>query len=146
MWRVAALLLATAAAVANGFNGQVIRTSLPAVRSRTSVGVCMMSDDAPKKKYRPSSTGVNPRVYKDRKRNLYNRYYKSTQATALKKVAAAIEQGDKSEAQRLFSLAMSVIDKNVKRGIIHKKRGARFKSRWQKKVDNADAAPATEGV
>lgn len=94
---------------------------------------------AKKEKYRPTSFGVNPRVYKDRKRNLYNRYYKSTQATALKKLSQAVEDKDVTEAKKLFSLAVSVIDKNVKRGIIHRNKGARSKSKWQKRVHDINA-------
>ncbi|KAJ1624613.1 ribosomal protein S20 [Pavlovales sp. CCMP2436] len=86
--------------------------------------------------------GVNPRVFKDRKSNVYNRYYKSTQTTALKKVNAAISAGDKAEVLKLFSLATSVIDKNVKRGIIHRNKAARNKSRTQKRISVMGAIAA----
>ena len=119
------------AATASAYGTVAPRTlAVSAVRSSAIVMA-----DAPAKKYRPTSFGVNPRVFKDRKNNVYNRYYQSTQATALKKVTAALAAGDKAEATKLFSAATSVIDKNVKRGIIHRNKGARNKSRWQKRLD-----------
>jgi small subunit ribosomal protein S20 len=126
---VCAFALAASAAAYSPVAPRTLAVS--AIRSSAVV-----MSDAPAKKYRPTSFGVNPRVFKDRKNNVYNRYYKSTQATALKKVTAAMTAGDKAEATKLFSLATSVIDKNVKRGIIHKNKGARNKSRWQKRLDS----------
>jgi small subunit ribosomal protein S20 len=138
--RVLAFLCLAASAAA--YSVVPARGAAPAVAQCVSRTAVVMSDAAPKK-YKPTSFGVNPRVYKDRKLNLYNRYYKSTQATALKKLGAAIASGDKAAAATLLSAATSVIDKNVKRGIIHRNKGARNKSRWQKQLTKMDApAPA----
>ncbi|KAG8470421.1 hypothetical protein KFE25_008842 [Diacronema lutheri] len=138
MSRVLALLpLLAATAVA--FSGVAPPRAVHTAAQCRSLSAVVMSD-TPAKKYRPTSFGVNPRVYKDRKANLYNRYYKSTQATALKKVAAALASGDAAAAGTAFSLATSVIDKNVKRGIIHRNKGARQKSRTQKRLSALVAA------
>lgn len=131
---LAALVVASAAA----FGVAPVRSLHSVARCRSAPA---MSDAAkPAKKYRPTSFGVNPRSLEDRKRNLYNRYYKSTQATMMKKVTAAIAKGDQAEAVKAFSLATSVIDKNVKRGIIHRNKGARKKSRTQKRITAMAAA------
>jgi small subunit ribosomal protein S20 len=141
------LLLGLLAASASAFSAVAmpVRAAAPcraaAVMSTVTEKWAPPPKDAePVKKYTPSSDGVNPRVFKDRRSNVYNRYYKSTQTTALKKVNAAMATGDKAEALKLFSVATSVIDKNVKRGIIHRNKGARNKSRTQKRISAMAAA------
>jgi small subunit ribosomal protein S20 len=54
--------------------------------------------------------------------------------TCLKKVAAAIEHKNKELATNELSLANSILDKLVKKGIIHKNKAARHKSRFGLKI------------
>lgn len=139
--RVLALLPLLAASAAAFGAVAPVRAVHIAAQCRSASAVAM-SDTEVKKKYTPTTMGVNPRCYEDRKRNLYNRYYKSTQATMLKRVEAAIAKGDQAEAVKAFSLATSVLDKNVKRGIIHRNKGARKKSRTQKRIAAMGATAA----
>jgi small subunit ribosomal protein S20 len=45
----------------------------------------------------------------------------------------------RSEAEALLSQTMSVIDKTVKKGVIHERTGARYKSRLAQYVDALEA-------
>ena len=58
-----------------------------------------------------------------------NRAGKSCVLTYRKKALAAIESGNKEEAQKAFSEYTSVLDKTAKKGIIAKNNASRKKSR-----------------
>jgi small subunit ribosomal protein S20 len=62
-------------------------------------------------------------------KNARNRSCKSAVLTAAKKVAAAIEGGDKAVAQTTFSAYTSILDKACKRGVLPKNTVSRKKSR-----------------
>lgn len=49
--------------------------------------------------------------------------------TAIKRVLKAIESGDKEAAQAAYKEAVPAIDKSVAKGLMHKNRAARKKSR-----------------
>ena len=55
--------------------------------------------------------------------------------TCLKKVDAAVEQGDFNHAAAAFADAVPVIDRMADRGIIHNTKAARHKSRLNAKVN-----------
>ncbi len=54
--------------------------------------------------------------------------------TAIKKVIAAIESGDKAVAQEAFKAAQPVIDRMADKEVFHKNKAARHKSRLQKAI------------
>ena len=54
--------------------------------------------------------------------------------TYLKKVDAAIEGGNIKHASEAFSAAVPVIDRMADKGVIHKNKAARHKSRLNAKV------------
>ncbi|MDD5227247.1 MAG: 30S ribosomal protein S20 [Methylococcales bacterium] len=54
--------------------------------------------------------------------------------TFVKKVLAAIKSGDKEQAVAAFKVAESVLDSSVNKGIIHRNKAARGKSRLNAKV------------
>ncbi len=54
--------------------------------------------------------------------------------TFIKKVLAAIESGDKSAAQTAYKEAVPVIDSSADKGIIHKNKAARHKSRLNARI------------
>jgi len=60
--------------------------------------------------------------------------------TYLKKVDAAIASGDKAVAQEAYTASVPVIDRMADKGIIHKNKAARHKSRLNAKVKALDAA------
>lgn len=54
--------------------------------------------------------------------------------TYLKKVVAAVEAKDKDAAQVAFAAAVPVLDRLAGRGILHKNKAARHKSRLSAKI------------
>jgi len=73
------------------------------------------------------------------KKTLRNKMVKSGTKTAVKKVAAAAESGDKDNARASLRNAVSAIDKAVSKGVYHKNTAARKKSRLAKMVNKIGA-------
>jgi small subunit ribosomal protein S20 len=63
------------------------------------------------------------------KRRRHNAGLRSMVRTYIKKVVLAIEAGNKENAQQAYQEAVPVIDRMVTKGIIHKNKAARHKSR-----------------
>jgi small subunit ribosomal protein S20 len=63
-----------------------------------------------------------------------NRQYRSKLRTALKNVRAAVSAGKNDEVKRGFSGTVSLIDKMVTKGIIHRNAAGRYKSRLALKL------------
>lgn len=63
------------------------------------------------------------------KRRAHNASLRSLVRTVIKKVNAAIEAGDAEQAKAAYSAAVPVIDRMADKGIIHKNKAARHKSR-----------------
>ncbi|GAB5466223.1 MAG: 30S ribosomal protein S20 [Candidatus Kapaibacteriales bacterium] len=66
------------------------------------------------------------RIRQTRKRRYYNRVNKKEMKLALRSVR---ESGDYDSAMENFRKATSVVDRNAAKGIIHKNKAARIKSR-----------------
>jgi small subunit ribosomal protein S20 len=63
-----------------------------------------------------------------------NMAQRSELRTAIKKVSAAVQAGDKTAAASVFQSSMSVIDRIADKKIIHKNKAARHKSRLAQAV------------
>ena len=63
------------------------------------------------------------------KSRIRNAGQRSNLRTFIKKVIAAINEGDKEKAQTAFKTAMPIIDSAVNKGLIHKNKASRSKSR-----------------
>ncbi|MGH7782731.1 MAG: 30S ribosomal protein S20 [Candidatus Binatia bacterium] len=74
------------------------------------------------------------RTRQNAKRNEINRGNRSKVRTQIKKLRAAIASSDKKAGTELLNPTVSVIDKAVSKGIIHKNTAARYKSRLTKHV------------
>lgn len=74
------------------------------------------------------------RTRQNAKRNEINRGNRSKVRTQIKKLRAAIAGSDKASSTELLNPTVSVIDKAVSKGIIHKNTAARYKSRLTKHV------------
>ncbi len=68
------------------------------------------------------------------KRRLHNASFRSLMRTQIKKIDIAINSGDKEAATSAYSIAVPVIDKLVNKGLIHKNRAARHKSRLNARI------------
>ena len=98
-----------------------------------------MASGKPKKK--------NPRLASGRKRarqnvklNTANTSLRSKYRTAVKNVEKAVAAGDKDKAKELFAKMQSVVDTVADKGIFHKNKAARDKSRLSAQVKALAAA------
>jgi small subunit ribosomal protein S20 len=74
------------------------------------------------------------RARQNDKRRAHNSSRRAMLRTYLKSVIAAIEAGKQDEAQQAFNAAQKVIDKAAQKGLIHKNKAARHKSRLQLRI------------
>lgn len=63
------------------------------------------------------------------KRRTINRGHRSRLRTGIKKLRTALEGGDASGVQALLPETISLIDKAVQKGALHRNAAARYKSR-----------------
>lgn len=76
------------------------------------------------------------RVRQNAKRNEINRSNRSKLRTSIKKLRTSVAASDKSGSVELLNPTVSMIDKAVNKGIIHKNTAARYKSRLTKHVND----------
>lgn len=81
-----------------------------------------------------NSPQARKRARQNTVRRLRNASQKSSMRTAIKKLLAAIEAGDKEAAKAELSAANSKIDTATSKGLHHKNRAARLKSRLNNRV------------
>jgi small subunit ribosomal protein S20 len=74
------------------------------------------------------------RVRQNAKRNEINRSNRSKLRTQIKKLRSALTATDKKQSDELLVPTVSLIDKAVNKGLIHKNTAARYKSRLTKHV------------
>ncbi len=68
------------------------------------------------------------------KRRAHNMALRSRMRTYVKKVRRAIEAGDKEAAMAAYREATSVLDSTASKGLIHKNKAARHKSRLNAQI------------
>ena len=95
----------------------------------------------PKKK-NPRLASGRKRVRQDIKLNAANSSLRSKYRTAVKNVEKAVLIGDKAKATELFAKMQKVVDTIADKGIFHKNKAARDKSRLSSKVKSLAAAAA----
>ncbi len=76
------------------------------------------------------------------KRSDHNASMRSMVRTYIKNVVKAVEAKDLEKAQAAYKLAVPVIDRMADKGIIHKNKAARNKSRLNKRVKALGEAAA----
>jgi small subunit ribosomal protein S20 len=76
------------------------------------------------------------RVRQTAKRNEINRSNRSKLRTSIKKLRTAVAAHDKNAGSELLNPTISLIDKAVNKGVIHKNTAARYKSRLTKHVND----------
>jgi len=74
------------------------------------------------------------RARQTEKRTVQNRVNKSQFRTALRKFRTALQSGNAEQAKTLFGDTVSMIDKAVKKGVIHKNTGSHYKSRLSARI------------
>ncbi len=81
-----------------------------------------------------NSPQAKKRARQAEKRRVHNAGQRSRMRTFIKKVIAAVDAGDKEQAQAAFKSAVPVIDSAVTKGLIHRNNAARKKSRLNAKI------------
>ena len=74
------------------------------------------------------------RILTSNKKAEANKAVKTGVKTAVKKVNAAVESGDKAAAQEALKAAASTINRAASKGVLHKNNAARKVSRLSEKV------------
>ncbi|HEX7330105.1 MAG TPA: 30S ribosomal protein S20 [Pyrinomonadaceae bacterium] len=85
----------------------------------------------------PNHKSAEKRVRQSEKRRVINRGNRSKVRTYIKKVRAALDSGKNDEIQSVLPETISVIDKAVQKGVMHKNAAARYKSRLTLKANQA---------
>jgi len=99
----------------------------------------MATSSKAKKKTVRIASGLK-RVRQDAKLNAANTALRSKFRTVIKNVQKAVLAGDKVKASDLFKTAEKVIDSVADKGLFHKNKAARHKSRLSAKVKSLAAA------
>ena len=99
----------------------------------------MATSSKAKKKTVRIASGLK-RVRQDVKLNAANTALRSKFRTVIKNVQKAVVTGDKAKAVDLLKTAQSVIDSVADKGLFHKNKAARHKSRLSAKVKALSAA------
>jgi len=77
----------------------------------------------------PNHKSAIKRVKQNEKRRAINRGNRGSLRTQIKKLRLALANNNQTESQELLSPTVSMIDKAVNKGIIHRNTAARHKSR-----------------
>lgn len=81
-----------------------------------------------------NSPQARKRAKQNSVRRLRNHSQRAAVRTAIKKLDAAIVAGNQDEAKAAYESSVSMIDKATTKGLHHKNRAARLKSRLNKRV------------
>jgi small subunit ribosomal protein S20 len=76
------------------------------------------------------------RIRQTAKRTIRNRHIRSTVRTYVKRVRAALSEGDKTAAQEALHAAVRKIDGAVNKGVYHRRTGSRYISRLTQQVNS----------
>ena len=98
-----------------------------------------MASGKPKKK-NPRLASGRKRARQDVKLNAANTSLRSKYRTAVKKVLKALDAKDHDAAQAAFATAQPILDRYSSRGLIHKNKAARHKSRLSARIKALQAA------
>ena len=79
-----------------------------------------------------NSLSARKRARQATKSRAHNASLRSMVRTSLKKVDAAIAAGNYKDAQAAYTAAVPVLDRITDKGLFHKNKAARHKSRWSK--------------
>ncbi len=82
------------------------------------------------------------RARQTEKKTVRNRANKSRLRSALRSLREAIEKGDNTAAQSAYRATVSVVDKGVQKGVLHKNTASRYKARLSARVKGLPAKKA----
>lgn len=80
------------------------------------------------------------RARQTEKKTATNRANKSRMRSALRSLRTALTSGDAATLDTTFQATVSVLDKSVQKGVLHKNTASRYKSRLAARVKAAKAS------
>jgi small subunit ribosomal protein S20 len=83
----------------------------------------------------PNHKSAEKRDRQNTRRNAANTASRSRLRTQIKKLRAALDAGSLNEARELHAETISIIDKSVQKGILHRNAAARHKARLTTSVN-----------
>ncbi len=83
----------------------------------------------------PNHKSAEKRDRQNARRNVLNTASRTKLRSNIKKIRVALAAGKKDEAQALLPAIVSVIDKSVQKGVLHKNAAARHKARLTSHVN-----------
>ena len=81
-----------------------------------------------------TSAQARKRARQSLKHRAHNASLRTAFRTAVKKVLKAVEAGDKAAAQEVFRQSTKILDRIADKGVFHKNKAARHKSRLSAKI------------
>ena len=82
----------------------------------------------------PNKKSAERRVRTAERNRLYNRFWTTRCKNAVKKVLEAVDAKDSELVTKSFSIAQSVIDKAVVKGVMHRNTAARRKKMMARRI------------
>ncbi|QJC33160.1 30S ribosomal protein S20 [Enterobacteriaceae endosymbiont of Donacia clavipes] len=76
------------------------------------------------------------RILKSEQKRKYNVNYRSMLRTFIKKVNSAIFNKNIKLSKKMFKITQSILDRQVQKGLIHKNKASRYKSKLYNKIIN----------
>ncbi|HIP94947.1 MAG TPA: 30S ribosomal protein S20 [Leucothrix sp.] len=83
----------------------------------------------------PNIKSAKKRARKSEEKRMHNKHIRSGMRTKVKAVLSAIDNGDKETAIAAYKLAVPALDSSVSKGIMHKNKAARHKSRLNSRIN-----------
>ena len=87
----------------------------------------------------PNHKSAEKRMRQNEKRREINRRNRGRLRTSIKKARAAIASGNADQLNTLLPETISVIDKAIQKGILHRNAAARYKSKLTTRVNQLGA-------
>ncbi len=84
----------------------------------------------------PNHKSAEKRDRQNARRNAINTASRTQLRSNIKKIRVALAAGNKDEAQTLLPATVSMIDKSVQKGVLHKNAAARHKARLTSHVND----------
>ncbi|MFL6207894.1 MAG: 30S ribosomal protein S20 [Pyrinomonadaceae bacterium] len=88
----------------------------------------------------PNHKSAEKRMRQNENRRDINRSNRTRMRSQIKKLRATLAGGDAGTLQEMLAQTVSVIDKSVQKGVLHKNAAARYKSRLTARVNQAGTA------
>lgn len=88
----------------------------------------------------PNHKSAEKRDRQNARRNAVNTANRSRLRTEIKRLRAAIDKGDAETARTLLPATISMLDKAIQKGVLHRNTAARHKSRLTSHVSELAAA------